>query len=134
MATAMGLVLLALLHVYWGLGGRWPGCDRAALAELVAGTRDMPSAIACHGVASMLSFGALLVLAATDVLTLPLPRSAVALGAWALVAALAFRGIGGFFEARWRPEIRSFRYHRWSLRLYSPLCLSLATLAALELS
>jgi len=41
---AIILLLLALLHAYWAIGGHWPARNERALAELVVGTRQMASA------------------------------------------------------------------------------------------
>ncbi|MBM3678367.1 MAG: DUF3995 domain-containing protein [Actinobacteria bacterium] len=134
MATAACLALLALLHVYWAGGGRWPARDDTSLAELVAGAREMPSAIACHAVAVLLALAAAFVLGASDALTLPLPGWIALAGGWTVVGVLALRGLGGLVQGRLQPEIRRLRYHRWNLLLYSPLCLSLAALGAFEIS
>lgn len=134
MVLAAILVLLAFLHVYWAFGGRWPGRDSASLAELVVGTRgEMPSALACHAVAAVLGLAAALVLDASGTLPLGLPSWMVAMGAWGVVAVLALRGLGGFFEGRLRPSVRELPYHRWNVRLYSPLCLALAVLGAITI-
>jgi len=48
---------LALLHAYWGLGGRWPGHDDISLVERVVGrTKSMraPPPRACFAVAAAL--------------------------------------------------------------------------------
>ena len=58
------LAELALLHAYWGLGGRWPGHDDASLVERVIGrTESMraPPPKACFTVAAALFAAAALV-------------------------------------------------------------------------
>lgn len=126
---------LALLHVYWARGGRRPARSDESLAMLVVGTRGpMPSPMACYAVAVLLAIGALLVLAASGLVSLPLPSLLVMAGAWGVALAFAARGLGGFVEARFRPEVRELPYHFWNLRLYSPLCLALAALAALAIA
>ncbi|MDQ3037855.1 MAG: DUF3995 domain-containing protein [Myxococcota bacterium] len=135
MIVALVLVVVALLHVSWGLGGRWPAKDDAGLAALVVGTRGaMPSPLACHVVAVLLGIAAVLVASASGAFVLPMPPIVTAIGAWGVVLVLGARGLGGFVEARFRPEVRELPYHRWNLVLYSPLCLAVAGLAALGIA
>ncbi|HEY8380744.1 MAG TPA: DUF3995 domain-containing protein [Microvirga sp.] len=54
--AVLSTILLALssLHIYWGLGGRWPGSDEASFVEHVVGRTNAmkaPPPLACFGVA-----------------------------------------------------------------------------------
>ena len=128
-ASALGGI--SLLHVYWGVGGRWPGSDEESLARTVVGGPEgmrMPSTLACHAVALVLATGTWVVLAAAGLLpSLFSPRLVQGL---ALLGAgiLLLRGGGGFLDARFRPEIQGSRYARLNTRLFSPLCLGLSAL------
>ena len=119
-----GLLVVAALHANWARGASWPLPDRPRLAETVAGREEMPPAIACLGVAALLTAGAGCVGGH--------PRRAPQLGrlgAAGLVTVLAGRGLVGV--ARLMPEQRaSAAFARWDRRLYSPLCLVLASLCA----
>lgn len=103
------LIFLALgaVHVYWGLGGLWPGRDSRSLADFVIGREPMPGPRACIVVAAVLVLGPLLA---------PGP---MALG-------LLLRGAGGYVDHLLRPEIVGSRYEKLNRILYSPLCLLLA--------
>jgi hypothetical protein len=135
MLFAIALGSLAVIHVYWGLGGIWPARNSRALARTVVGAGDaMPSRGACFLVAALLALGALATLGASGQLGgQGQLRVVLQVASWGFVGAFSLRGAGGFFEARFRPNIRAFPYHRWSKLVYSPLCLALATLGALEL-
>ena len=121
------LWLLALVHVYWAWGGRWPGIDGPSLAaRVVGGHAPMPGWTACMVVA-----GALLVAGAFVGSALaswgPLISEALdGLAAGAVAVAFGLRGLGGFFEVFFRPTIRTQPYFRLNLWLYSPLCLVIA--------
>lgn len=125
--ASFSLIALCALHVYWGVGGRWPGHDERSLVELVVGDSPamrMPGLGPCLVVAALLFAAGLAPLAAQGWMPLPLGRIA-ALGA---AGVLALRGLGGLFETRFRPQIVGRPYARLNLRLYSPLCLLLAVL------
>lgn len=125
------LVTIAGLHVYWGLGGHWPGTDEPSLTATVVGpTPDgrMPGLGACSVVAALLlAAAALLALArgwvSVDAGQPPWIATAGTLGAAAVLLA---RGVGGLFERRLRPAIVGLPYDRLNRRVYSPLCLVLA--------
>jgi len=64
---AATLLALAGIHLYWALGGRWPGHDEASMVELVVGrTRGMraPGPLASVAVALALAAGGAVVLPA----------------------------------------------------------------------
>lgn len=123
--VALVLVLLAALHVYWGLGGVWPGTDEKSCARAIAGFKGidrMPSPPAAFGVAAALAVAALIALALAGIVTLPLPAALIRLGG--LGAALVFlgRGIAGFTPA-WRRITPEMPFARNDRLYFSPLCL-----------
>lgn len=67
------LVALSVLHVYWAVGGVWPGSDEASCARTVIGfpgVDRMPSPASALAVAGLLGIAAVLaaMLANTPVL------------------------------------------------------------------
>ncbi|MDX8466737.1 DUF3995 domain-containing protein [Mesorhizobium sp. VK23B] len=127
LAFALSLVLLLIttLHVYWGIGGIWPGSDAKSCARAVVGFRgvdEMPSAFASFAVAACLALATLWPLALEDVFASPFPKEGLA--ATALVIGLVFlgRGIAGF-TPWWRRLTPEQPFARLDQRLYSPLCL-----------
>lgn len=114
------LIMLALLHVMWGIGFWFPIADEAALTRAVVGFRGrtkMPGAAAC-------SLVALALLAAA--FSLWWPHGPLRIAMIAVVALVFFaRGIAAYVW-RWRwltPEMPFARLDRW---IYGPLCLLMA--------
>ena len=127
LASTLSLVLLVIttLHVYWGIGGIWPGSDAASCARAVVGFRgvqEMPSPAASFAVAACLALATLWPLALEGVFASPFPKQGLA--ATALLIGLVFlgRGIAGF-TPWWRRLAPVQPFARLDQRLYSPLCL-----------
>lgn len=119
------LLLITTLHVYWGIGGIWPGKDAKSCARVVVGFRgvdDMPSPVASFAVAACLALATLWPLALEGVFASPFPRQGLA--ATALLFGMVFfgRGIAGF-TPWWRGLTPEQPFARLDRRLYSPLCL-----------
>jgi hypothetical protein len=122
---------LALVHIYWAFGGYWPGRSEETLARTIVGGPPgmrMPSPLVCLGVALVLIGAAWVVVAASNMVeSMVSPgvcRGLAFFGAFILL----LRGVGGFFEVRFRPLIRGSRYERLNTVLYSPVSLVLAVL------
>lgn len=128
--AGVGIGAVALLHVYWAVGGHWPGHDLESLARTVVGGPTgmrMPGPLACLIVAALLSVVAFAALVSVGLLEGPGAGARVltSLGGGALV----LRGVAGFFEVRLRPEIVGTPYAGLNVRVYSPLALSIGGLA-----
>jgi hypothetical protein len=126
-AGSAGLLALAGLHAAWGAGAAWPLRDRADLADAVVGAREVPGPAACFAVSGALAAAGALVGG------MPAERPALRrLGVAGVTAVLAGRGVLGL-AGRTRlisPASTSPRFTRLDRRVYSPLCLALAALAA----
>ena len=125
--AAAGLAGLAGLHVAWAAGSSWPLPDKAALSDAVIGRDTFPSAAACLVVAGALTAGSAFV-AGWPASHERLQRT----GAAGVVGALAVRG-GLGLAGRTRlisPTSSSARFRGLDRRVYAPLCLALAVLAA----
>ena len=123
--VAGGLLLIAALHVYWGLGGVWPGTDAADLAARVAGFAgepSPPSAFASFRVAALLVYSAVVALVLGGLIESPFPF--FLLGPSALTITLIFlaRGVAGYTSA-WRRLTPAQPFARLDRLYYSPLCL-----------
>ena len=118
---------VALLHGYWGLGGRWPARDEATLAATVVGRTPggrMPSPAAAFGVCLAILAGVGLV-AAVSFMRLASPLSMLVLIAYGVfTAVLVLRGAAGYVGAIWRRSAGT-PFVRLNTRYYSPLCLLL---------
>ncbi|RUV24468.1 DUF3995 domain-containing protein, partial [Mesorhizobium sp. M5C.F.Ca.IN.020.32.2.1] len=80
LAFALSLVLLLItaLHVYWGIGGIWPGRDAASCARAVVGFRgvdEMPAPFASFAVAACLGLATLWPMALEGVFATPFPKA-----------------------------------------------------------
>jgi hypothetical protein len=120
------LFLLAALHLYWGLGGRWPGHDEASMVEHVVGrTRGMkaPGLAASAAVALALTVGGALVLAT---IFPPAPIEPWLKAArWVLSAVFAGRGLATYVPSIFR-YAEGTPFWRLNRRAYGPLCLAIA--------
>ena len=125
-AAAGALAGLAGLHAAWGLGASWPLGDRTALADAIAGRREVPPPGACWAVAGSLGTAAMLVAGRPRVF----PRLRRA-GAAGVVVTLTVRGALGLADRTdaVSPGSTSRRFRELDRRYYSPLCLILAGLA-----
>jgi hypothetical protein len=122
--TARVLLALAGLHVAWGMGSAVPFDDRDDLAEAVIGRRSVPAPAACYAVAAALGVSSCLV---ADVL--PVAVRVRRTGLLGLGGVLGLRGTLGLIGRTdiVSPGSVSERFRRLDRRVYSPLCLLLAT-------
>jgi hypothetical protein len=128
-ALAMGaiLTLLAGMHVYWGIGGLWPGSDRRSLARSVAGFRGiehMPSLTASFAVAACLCLAALWPPALAGLFATPFAPAGLIAGAMVLALVFLVRGAAGYLPA-WRRLTPEEPFATNDRRYFSPLCLAL---------
>lgn len=133
LATAFILLLIAAIHLLWGLNVYFPAKDETSLARAVVGAKgitQMPGFFACSFVAVALLIGSVIVLRLGGVFEL----SAVPLWLFRLAGAgfafvLLARGIVGFlpFWAEITPEEPFKTLNR---QFYSPLCLTLGAAVA----
>jgi hypothetical protein len=131
--VAVCLLVLAFLHVHWGFGGSWPARTSAQLGPMVAGTPPsdaMPNLLACLIVAGLLVTAAGLVTLAGFT---PEPSWVWRVGSAGVGVVLLLRGLGGYLDGRLRPATREQPFYALNRRIYSPLCLTLASLIALVL-
>ncbi len=116
--------LLALIHVYWAVGGR--AGTTAAVPEVHGRPAFVPSAPATLAVAVALAGCAVLV-AVSAGLVLPNMRFTwVTWLAFALAFVLLARAIGDFRLVGFFKRERGTRFARLDSAVYAPLCLALA--------
>jgi hypothetical protein len=116
------LSAICLLHLYWALGGQWaldkvnPTVDGKPLLKL--------NFAACFGAAVMFAIAA----------AVPVVKMNSSLRKWLLIAmtaAFLARAVGDFRYCGFFKSIKGTPFAYWDTRLYSPLTLVLAALAAL---
>jgi hypothetical protein len=132
LALALSVTLLAIagIHIYWGLGGFWPGNNEASLVDMVIGMpagTPIPPLWACAVVAVCLIVpaGAALILAGLFPNFFPQWLAwAPAAALW--VSALVFlaRGVSTYVS----PLVESARataFYALDRMIYAPLCIAL---------
>jgi Protein of unknown function (DUF3995) len=121
------LLVITALHVYWGLGGVWPGRDQASCARAVVGFRgldEMPSAFASFAVAACMALATLWPMAMISAFATPFSSEGLIAVAFLLSLIFLFRGILGF-TPQWRRLTPEIPFATLDVKLYSPLCLLL---------
>ena len=122
------VMVLAALHLYWGLDGRWPGKNAEELATIVVGTRGrpMPGFAACAAVAFALLVVAYILSIQLGAPRFGAPESLWSLGYWGACAVFLMRGTAAYLP--WVFEYaRATRFFGLNRRLYGPLCLAIGT-------
>lgn len=126
-ALILLFLLLAALHLYWGVGGRWPGHDEDSLRLMVSGVKRgrMYGFAACAAVALALAAAAAVVFARHSALMVSPFAWVVVTGYVVLILVFGLRGLAPYltpvFEyARGTPFFDLNRLY------YSPLCLAVA--------
>lgn len=132
--TAAGALLaIGGLHVLWATGSRWPLPDREQFADTIAGrpAGKAPGPAACLAVAGLLGTAAALVSGR--------PRGAPIIsrvGSAGVVGVLGTRGSLGLAGRTdlVAPGSTTERFRELDRRIYAPLCLAIAALAAPAIS
>jgi hypothetical protein len=130
-ATAAALAGIGALHLLWATGSSFPFPDRAALADSVVGTHEVPSSGACVTVATALLSGAALVAGPPKMP--PGLRRAGLIGLTAVLAGRGGLGLAGRTDLV-SPGSSSTTFRRLDRRVFSPLCLALAAGSATALA
>lgn len=126
-ALLVVFVALAGLHVYWGLGGLWPGKTEADLLARVVGLKRgaMPGFAACLAVALALLSAAYIIAVRQGAPRLGLPEALWTVGYWGVVLVFLLRGI-----AAYAPGVFSYAigtpFYDLNRHYYAPLCLAIA--------
>ena len=124
---ALIVVLLAIagLHLYWGLGGRWPGHDAPSLRLMVVGTHGArmygfwPSAIVAGAL-----IAAALVVWARHAFSAPIAWITFA-GYVTLILVFGLRGLAPFLTPVF-DYARGTPFFDLNRQIYAPLCLLIA--------
>lgn len=123
-AVAAILILLALIHAYWAMGGR-VGAAAAVPTGATGAPAFAPGRAATLAVAAALLLAAGLVLGRAEVMPRFAPDAAYHWGTWTLGALLAVRAVGDFRYVGLFKRVRRTRFGLLDTRLYTPLCIVL---------
>lgn len=121
-----GLGAAAVLHAAWAIGSPWPAADQDELADLVVGRRPFPSSALTWGVVGLLTTAAGITAAAS---TTASQRQWVRMGTRGVGTVLLARGVGGLVVSGTQGVEATAAYRHNDMRVYSPLCLVLGTVA-----
>jgi len=124
LALVLVFTLLALLHVYWAMGGETPGI--AGVPEVGGRPAFHPSAAMTLLVAGALAACAVLVAVAGDLVAVALPAPLVRWSISGLALVFGLRAIGDFRLVGFFKRVRGTRFARLDTLVYSPLCLAIA--------
>lgn len=137
--TLTGAALIAVmlsigaLHLYWGVGGRWPGHDDASLVSIVAGAKNgrMYGFAACAAVALALASAASVVGARHSAIMSGGFGWVVTAGYLVLIAVFALRGLAPYLTPLFE-YARGTPFFELNRLYYAPLCLAIAAGLALN--
>lgn len=124
MVLASVFLLLALVHVYWGLGGA--SGKSAAIPHVNGAPSFRPSSAGTLLVASALVLCALLVASVSGLVLLPVPHALLAWFTYGLATVLLLRAIGDFRLVGFFKREHSSRFAYLDSLVFSPLCLLLS--------
>ncbi|MDN4166004.1 DUF3995 domain-containing protein [Cytophagales bacterium LB-30] len=117
--------LLALLHFYWALGGRWAFDNTLPTNE--AGKKMLsPGTLSCLVVALGLSAFGLLYVWKAGVVAWGLPEVFLSFGLWICPVIFGMRALGDFRYVGFFKSVSSTPFAKRDTYLYSPLCLFIA--------
>lgn len=119
-------VTLGLWHVYWALGGVF--AKAAAIPEVDGVPAFSPTRGVTALVGVVLFCFALLLVATSRVVSLPVPADVLSWLCYALAVALFARAVGEFRLVGFFKRVRGTRFSRLDTLVYSPLCLGLSLL------
>lgn len=128
------LALIAALHFYWAFGGRRGiGAVVPTKPATLGGLGEVavfnPGPITTAVVAVLLGVAALVPLAASGFISMPVPNALIRFGIWALAAVLLVRAVGDFRFVGFTKRVRGTPFAEADSRLYTPLCIGLSALA-----
>jgi hypothetical protein len=118
------LLIISLLHVYWGFGGRW-GMAQSLPTNEQGETVLKPNAMACFVVAFGLMGMSVYVFGFSEMINLPLPNLVSKYGIWVIAFIFLVRAIGDFKYVGFSKKIKKTRFAELDTRYYAPLCLYL---------
>ncbi len=130
--NAFILLIISLIHFYWGFGGRWGMAQSLPTNE--AGEKVLnPGAMACFIVAFGLLAASFYCMIFLKIINFKLPNFVLEYGIWALMLVFSARAIGDFKYVGFGKKITTTHFADLDSRYYSPLCAYLAVNFALIL-
>lgn len=118
------LFFLAIIHIYWGLGGR-KGFARA-YPTTNEGKRVLnPKPVSCYLVSIVLMVAAVFTGLESQIFTMPVNRNIVHYGVLTMSVIFILRAIGDFKYVGFSKSIKNTEFGRLDSYYYSPLVLAI---------
>lgn len=129
-AVAMFFVLtaIAVVHLMWAFGSRWPARnERELVAQAIgrAGQRHMPPPWQCALAALAIFLAGVSALVVSDFLLMPLPAQTITLLGFVMAAIFGLRGLVAYHPA-WREAFPQEPFATMDREKFGPLCLLLS--------
>lgn len=132
----IGLILvviflaLSILHLYWGLGGKWK-IDEAVPANEMGNKVLKTGPLPCFVVALGLLGFAFVILHSAKILSISLPHWISVSGLWIIAAIFIVRAVGDFRYVGFFKKVKQTTFGKNDSQIYSPLCLTIGFLCIL---
>ncbi|NEW07421.1 DUF3995 domain-containing protein [Paenibacillus sp. SYP-B3998] len=120
--SALLLVGIGGLHIYWACGGKWGGAAAIPTGESQK-PLFTPSILGTFLIAFLLFVAAFLLMIQGGLLASFHPEQVVRWGCWVCVIVFGFRAIGDFKYIGLFKRMRASRFATYDYLLFTPLCL-----------
>ncbi|MGE4298768.1 MAG: DUF3995 domain-containing protein [Desulfovibrionaceae bacterium] len=121
---ATALLLIGLLHAYWGLGGgAWL---TSVIPVMPDGSQHLPPPVASAGVALLILFGAYVLAGRCGLLPTPLPNWCHTAGTRIMALVFVVRSVGDFQVCGFFKTVTGTPFAALDTALFTPICVGLA--------
>lgn len=123
--------VLAGIHVYWGLGGKWAFDDAYPTKEDGTSLAKVPGVVASFIVATGLFVFGLFYLINGQIIPVILPSYLSAYGYWIIAFIFFLRAVGDFKYIGMFKKIKKTSFAKKDKKIYTPLCIFISCLTFL---
>ena len=123
--------VLAGIHVYWGLGGKWALADAFPTKEDGTSLSKVPGVVASFIVATGLFVFGLFYLINGQIISVVLPSYLSAYDYWIIAFIFFLRAVGDFKYFGMFKKIKNTSFGKKDTKIYTPLCIFISCLTFL---
>lgn len=116
-------VALSLIHIYWGLGGKWAFADAFPTNDDGTQLHQVPGIVASFIVAAGLFCFGLIYLIKAEIVSISLPTILNNYGLWIIAGIFLLRAIGDFNYVGIFKKIKTTSFAKKDNKIYTPLCM-----------
>ncbi len=120
------MLLIAIIHVYWAMGGNWPAKERTRqglIDQFVGRGTEFPSTSITLFVTIFFLIMAIIPLIKVQLIQVPISDSYIHNISILFSIVFLLRGLAGHLPAMRKRATSIFNYY--NIRVYNPLCISL---------